>query len=94
MPVIYAFALEPVLPGPTWLCGLLYALAVWVANAVVVLTPIGEGFAGARNVSLEGIVWFAAAHTLFVVILAALYAWLWQEWLRMPAPIEATTPRV
>jgi hypothetical protein len=94
MAVFYAFALEPVLPGPAWLRGLLFALAVWVANAVVVLPMAGEGLAGARNVSLAGIVWFAVAHTLFFVLLAVLYAWLRQHWLRPPAPIEATPPGV
>jgi hypothetical protein len=33
-----------------------------------------EGFAGSRHLTLAGMVWFAAAHTLFFVVLAVLYA--------------------
>jgi hypothetical protein len=73
MAQVYAFALEPSLPGPSWLRGLIYAVAVWVANAVIVLPAINEGFAGSRHLSLLGIMWFAAAHTLFFVLMAVLY---------------------
>ena len=31
-------------------------------------------FAGSRHLTLAGMVWFAAAHTLFFVVLAVLYA--------------------
>ena len=33
MALFYAFALEPVLRGPSWLRGLLYAVATWLAKA-------------------------------------------------------------
>jgi hypothetical protein len=79
MALFYAFALEPVLRGPSWLRGLLYAAAVWLANALIVLPATGEGFAGSRHLSLAGIVWFAAAHTLFFVAQAVLYARLRQS---------------
>jgi len=74
MALFYAFALEPVLRGPSWQRGLIYALAVWLANAAIVLPATGEGFAGSRHLSLAGMTWFAAAHTLFFVVLAVLYA--------------------
>ena len=74
MAVFYAYALEPRLPGPPWWRGFLYALAVWIVNAAVVLPALGEGFAGSRYLSFAGLVWFAAAHTLFFVIMAVLYA--------------------
>ena len=79
MALFYAFALEPVLRGPSWLRGLLYAAAVWLANALIVLPATGEGFAGSRHLSLAGMVWFAAAHTLFFVAQAVLYARLRQS---------------
>ncbi len=60
----------PLLPGPAWLRGLAYAAAVWVANAAVVLPLIGEGFAGRNDLSLAGMAWFAAAHTVFFVMQA------------------------
>ena len=74
MALLYALVLEPVLRGPSWLRGLIYAVAVWLANAAVVLPATGEGFAGSRHLTLAGMVWFAAAHTLFFVVLAVLYA--------------------
>jgi hypothetical protein len=73
MALFYALVLEPVLPGPSWLRGLIYAVAVWLANAAIVLPATGEGFAGSRHLTLAGMVWFAAAHTLFFVVLAVLY---------------------
>lgn len=84
MALVYAFVLEPMLRGPSWLRGLQYAVAVWLANALVVLPVTGEGFAGSRNLTLAGMVWFAAAHTLFFVALAILYARLCETVPRSP----------
>ena len=74
MALFYAWVLEPVLQGPSWLRGLTYAVVVWLANAAVVLPSTGEGFAGSRHLTLAGILWFAAAHTMFFIVLAVLYA--------------------
>ena len=79
MALFYAFVLEPLLPGPSWLRGLIYAVVVWLANALIVLPAIGEGLAGDRRLTLAGMVWFAAAHTLFFVSQAILYARLRQK---------------
>lgn len=73
MALFYALILEPTLRGPSWLSGLIFAAAVWLANAAIVLPATGEGFAGSRHLTLTGMVWFAAAHTLFFVVLAVLY---------------------
>jgi len=51
---------------------------------LVVLPAIGEGLAGTRRLTLAGMVWFAAAHTLFFVVFAVLYA----RWRRRPASRE------
>ena len=74
MALFYAYALEPRLPGPDWARGLLYAAAVWLVNALIVLPAIGEGIAGSRNLTVPGLVWYAVAHTLFFVAQAVLYA--------------------
>ena len=74
MAVAYAFILEPVLRGPAWFKGLLYAAFVWILNAFIVLPWIGEGIAGSRDLSLAGMAYFAFAHTVFFVLLAILYA--------------------
>lgn len=74
MAIAYWFAFEPQLPGRPVVKGLLYALAVWLLNAFVVLPAAGEGIAGAAHLTVAGMIWFAAAHTLFFVTLAVLYA--------------------
>ena len=78
MALCYAHLLEARLPGSPVIKGTIYALAVWLLNALVVLPFTGEGIAGSAHLSLAGIVWFAAAHTLFFVLLAVWYARLRQ----------------
>lgn len=73
MAVFYAFAVEPLLRGHAVVKGLIYAATVWLLNAAVVLPVTGEGFAGSSHLSLAGMTWFAAAHTVFFVVLAVLY---------------------
>lgn len=73
MAVGYALVIERLLPGAAWIKGVIYALAVWLANAFIVLPAIGEGIAGSRYLSLAGMVYFAVAHTIFFVTLAVLY---------------------
>ncbi len=74
MALFYAYVLEPILPGKPLAKGLIYALIVWLLNALVVLPAIGEGIAGARDLSLPGMLGFAVIHTVFFVLLASLYA--------------------
>jgi hypothetical protein len=74
MALLYGLVLEPLLTGPGWCRGLLYAAAVWLANALIVLPVLDEGFAGSRYLTLPGMIWFGVCHTLFFVTLAVLYA--------------------
>ena len=74
MAVFYGFVLERSLPGSAWIKGLTFAALTWVANATVVLPWIGEGFAGSHGLGLAGMAYFAAAHTVFFVLLAILFA--------------------
>jgi hypothetical protein len=62
------------LSGPGWLKGLQYAGLVWLINAAVLLPATGEGFAGSAHLGVAGMLWFAAAHTLFFVMLGVLFA--------------------
>jgi hypothetical protein len=73
MAVVYAFAIEPMLGGRPIVKGAVYAAAIWLLNSAVVLPLTGEGFAGSDHLSLAGMLWFAAAHTLFFVMLAVVY---------------------
>jgi hypothetical protein len=74
MALFYAFGLEPILPGRPLVKGLIYAVLVWLLNALVVLPLIGEGVAGSRHLGLAGMTGFAVIHTVFFVLLALLYA--------------------
>lgn len=74
MAIFYAAAVEPVLSGPSWWKGLLYAIAAWLLNAFVVLPLIGEGIAGFHHLSLAGMAAYAAIHTVFFVLMAVLFS--------------------
>ena len=73
MALFYAYLLEPMLKAPAWRKGLLYAVGMWILNAMVVLPATGQGFAGRANLTAAGMIWFALAHTVFFVLLAILY---------------------
>jgi hypothetical protein len=74
MAMFYALLLEPLPPKKAWIKGLLYAAGVWILNAAVVLPATGEGFAGRDHLTTAGMLWFAAAHTLFFIVLASSYS--------------------
>jgi len=71
--LFYSFVAEPMLPAGDIRKGAICTIAMWLLNAVVVLPATGEGFAGRAHLTLAGIVWFAAAHSLFFMVLAVLY---------------------
>jgi hypothetical protein len=58
------------MPWGTTIKGLAYTIGAWLINALVVLPATGEGLAGSANLSLAGVLWYAAAHTLFFMLLA------------------------
>jgi hypothetical protein len=70
MSIFYAFVLEPLMPWGATAKGFVYALGLWLINAIIILPSTGEGFAGMANLSAAGILWFATAHTLFFMLLA------------------------
>ncbi len=74
MGVVYALACEPWALRRPWICGFVCGLLVWLVNALWVLPATGEGIAGAAHLTWVGIAWFAAAHWLFFLGLAVLYA--------------------
>jgi hypothetical protein len=79
MALVYGFALEPYLPRSTAVKGWLYAIGVWLINACVVLPATGEGFAGSAHLTVAGMLWYAASHTLFFLTLAYGFALLMRE---------------
>ena len=79
MALFYAFSLEPYLPRSTAAKGWLYAIAVWLLNACVVLPTSGEGFAGSAHLTAAGMLWYAASHTLFFLTLAYGFALVVRE---------------
>ena len=79
MALFYAFSLEPYLPRSTAAKGWIYAIAVWLLNACVVLPTSGEGFAGSAHLTAAGMLWYAASHTLFFLTLAYGFALMVRE---------------
>jgi hypothetical protein len=90
MALAYAYVVEPALPGRDAQKGALYAIAVWLLNAFVVLPATGEGFAGSAHLTLAGITWFAGAHTLFFMVLAMAYGALRSNY-RIPLACSPNT---
>jgi hypothetical protein len=70
MAPLYGLVLEAWLLRPPWVKGLAYAAVVWTANALVVLPWLSERVAGSRALSPAGMTYFAAAHTVFFLLLA------------------------
>ena len=80
MAIFYAFVIHPKVKGSALRKGLLYAFFIWLINAFVVLPLLGEGIAGARVLTMFGMLWFAAAHTTFFLILATVHQRLIEAW--------------
>jgi len=64
MALLYGLALEAWLTGPPWRKGLVYAAAVWLANAFIVLPLLGEGVASSRSLNLAGMAYYAPCRVL------------------------------
>ena len=47
--LIYAFVVEPILPGPGSLKGLTYGILLWLVMMLIVLPAMGDGFFGWRT---------------------------------------------
>ncbi len=77
MAAVYAFG-ERFVHWRAWVKGLLYAVLVYLANALIVLPLLGQGIAGSRAVSSFGLIYFAFAHTTFFLLLA----WCYARWRR------------
>ena len=73
----YAYG-ERLVDWKSWAKGLVYAVVVYAANALVVFPLLGEGIAGSRILSGAGQTYFAFAHTSFFLILALCYD-LWRR---------------
>ena len=74
MAIFYAYLVEPRLPMTDDIVkGITYALGVWLLNAFVILPLICDDISGIAGMTLAGIFWCAAAHSVFFVLLALFY---------------------
>jgi hypothetical protein len=73
MALFYALVVDKAFRVRPWIKGSLYAAAVWLINAAVVLPLAGAGLGGWHRLSLGGIAYFAFAHAAFFFLLISLY---------------------
>jgi hypothetical protein len=74
MAIFYAYVVEPLLPMTDDIVkGIIYALGMWLLNAFVILPLTGKDIDGIAHMTLAGIFWCAAAHSVFFVLLALSY---------------------
>jgi len=74
MAIFYAYLVEPRLPMTDDIVkGITYALGMWLLNAFVILPLICDDISGIADMTLAGIFWCAAAHSVFFVLLALFY---------------------
>jgi hypothetical protein len=91
MAVAYAFTVARWPPSKPVTKGLVCAAAVWLLNAAVVLPMDGEGFAGSVHLTLAGIIWFAAAHTIFFLMLSCGFSMI-SAWIGKRTAIPKARP--
>lgn len=70
---MYAFALEPVLPGTGLVKGALFSFLPWLVAGLVVMLLLGEGAFGLRELPVIGAVYFSAGNLPFAVVLGLLF---------------------
>jgi hypothetical protein len=77
-PAVYAFVLYPVLPGPPWLKGATYSVALWALAQALVLPLAGMGFFSSEAARpLAALTWSLGTHLLYGVVLGTIAApWL------------------
>jgi hypothetical protein len=73
MAFLYAVAVEPLLPGPGWKKGVVYAMVVWLINSAVVMPLLGKGFAASHALTPRGMAYFFVANGVYGVLLGLLY---------------------
>lgn len=88
MALVYGVVLERLLPRGAIIKGLIYAAIVWIINAAMILPATGEGFAGRAHLTLAGMAWFAACHTLFFLLLAYGFAALTRDRASAGGPVR------
>lgn len=71
---LYVVALEPHLPGPPTVKGLLFGLLPWLVNGLLVLPLLCQGPLGLSALPRTGVAYPSVANAVFGVLLGVLYA--------------------
>ena len=74
MAALYVIALEPRLPGPPTVKGLLFGLLPLLVNGLLVLPLLGQGALGLSALPRAGVAYFFVANAVFGILLGVLYA--------------------
>ena len=73
MVLLYAYLIEPILPGNGLTKGTLFSLLPWLINGLIVLPLLGQGPLGVRRLPASGIAYFFLANWSFGAVLGVLY---------------------
>jgi len=71
-PLLFAYVVAGVLPGPPWGRGILWGLILWLAQQIVVIPMMGGGLFSARAGGMMSVVASLVAHVVYGVLLGAL----------------------
>jgi len=71
-PLLFAYVVAGVLPGPPWGRGILWGLILWLAQQIVVIPMMGGGLFSARAGGMMPVVASLVAHVVYGVLLGAL----------------------
>lgn len=72
-PAIYVFVVSRVLPGPPWLKGMAWGIALWAIVQVVLVPMAGMGlFSSKAPHPMLAVAWSLATHVLYGVVLGAI----------------------
>ena len=72
-PLIYAYALYPVLPGEPWLKGTVWGLILWFLSQAMVMPIMGLGFFSSKApAAMMGVIGSLIGHVAYGAILGAI----------------------
>ncbi len=82
-PLIYVFAIYPVLTGKPWIRGALWGVALWILSQAVVMPMMGGGFLSSHMGGMMAVVASLMGHAAYGAVLGGITG----------GPVSASLPR-